>query len=169
MRRTQRGNNNPYCLDDETSWLDWRLLERHADVHRFVQRLIAARLGTRTEHGLSLNQLLREAGITWHGLRLGAPDWSRDSHSLAAAIRQRSLDLVYHFMLNAWWQELEFELPEPPPGSRGGWRRWLDTGLPAPDDVRPLAEAPPVAARSYRLAPRSLAFLVAVTVPASGA
>jgi len=44
MRRSQGGNNNAYCIDDETTWLDWRLLERHADVHTFVKRLVGARL-----------------------------------------------------------------------------------------------------------------------------
>ena len=37
VRRTQRGNNNAYCQDNEISWFDWTLLERHADIHRFVQ------------------------------------------------------------------------------------------------------------------------------------
>ena len=36
VRRTQRGNNNAYCQDNELSWFDWGQLERHADVHRFV-------------------------------------------------------------------------------------------------------------------------------------
>jgi glycogen operon protein len=44
VRRTQRGNNNAYCLDDETSWFDWALLARHADVHRFVTLLNARRV-----------------------------------------------------------------------------------------------------------------------------
>ena len=43
VRRTQQGNNNAYCQDNEISWFDWRLLERHADVHRFVKQLIAFR------------------------------------------------------------------------------------------------------------------------------
>src|SRR6185369_17405212 len=44
VRRTQRGNNNAFCHDDETSWFDWTLLERHAAVHRFVKRLVSHRL-----------------------------------------------------------------------------------------------------------------------------
>jgi len=163
VRRTQHGNNNAYCLDDETSWLDWSLLERHADVHRFVKQLIAVRLAARPERGLSLNQLLRESRITWHGVRIGAPDWSETSHSLAASVHPYRGDVVFHVMINAWWQELEFELPAPPPGSRSGWRRWVDTALPAPDDAHPLGEGPPVEAPSYRLTPRSLAALVAST------
>jgi hypothetical protein len=44
MRRSQGGNNNAYCLDNETTWLDWRLLERHAGLHGFVKGLAGARL-----------------------------------------------------------------------------------------------------------------------------
>ncbi|MFN2186112.1 MAG: glycogen debranching protein GlgX, partial [Anaerolineae bacterium] len=45
VRRTQRGNNNAYCQDNEISWFDWTLLEKHADLHRFVQHLVRFRLG----------------------------------------------------------------------------------------------------------------------------
>ncbi len=44
VRRTQRGNNNAYCQDNETSWFDWTLISKHADMHRFVTLLIARRL-----------------------------------------------------------------------------------------------------------------------------
>ena len=67
VRRTQRGNNNAYCQDNETSWFDWTLLARHADVHRFVKLLIARRLMRDVEHErrrVSLNQLLRDVPNT---------------------------------------------------------------------------------------------------------
>ena len=44
VRRTQQGNNNAYCQDDEANWFDWSLLVKHADVHRFAKLLIARRL-----------------------------------------------------------------------------------------------------------------------------
>jgi isoamylase len=44
VRRTQHGNNNAYCQDNETSWFDWTLISKHADVHRFAKLLIARRL-----------------------------------------------------------------------------------------------------------------------------
>ena len=50
VRRTQRGNNNAYCQDNETSWFDWKLLEKHADVLRFVTLLNARRVFTDVEH-----------------------------------------------------------------------------------------------------------------------
>ena len=43
VRRTQHGNNNAYCHDDEANWFDWTLLEKHAEVHRFAKLLIARR------------------------------------------------------------------------------------------------------------------------------
>ena len=50
VRHTQHGNNNAYCQDNELSWFDWTLVEKHADVHRFVKLLIARRLLRDGEH-----------------------------------------------------------------------------------------------------------------------
>src|SRR5262249_35518222 len=50
MRRTQRGNNNAYCQDNEISWLDWTLLEKHAGVHRFVSMVNARRVHRDPRH-----------------------------------------------------------------------------------------------------------------------
>jgi isoamylase len=90
VRRTQNGNNNAYCQDNETSWFDWTLVAKHADVHRFVKLISAHRLmrdfGPELQ-GVSLNQLLRTADRAWHGVKLGKPDWSVSSHSLASACR----------------------------------------------------------------------------------
>src|SRR6266478_2694954 len=64
VRRTQRGNNNAYCQDNETSWFDWSLLSKHADVHRFTKLLIERRLSRGLEddsQGEALNQWLRES------------------------------------------------------------------------------------------------------------
>src|SRR6185436_18847605 len=43
VRRSQGGNNNAYCQNSETSWFDWTLLEKRADLHRFVASLISCR------------------------------------------------------------------------------------------------------------------------------
>jgi len=42
--RTQRGNNNAYCQDNEIGWLDWQLMNQHADLYRFVRLLIQRRV-----------------------------------------------------------------------------------------------------------------------------
>jgi isoamylase len=91
VRRTQRGNNNGYCQDNEISWFDWSLLEKHADIHRFFKTLIEIRR-RRTETilpGLTLNQLLAQARIECHGVRLNQPDWS-DHLTAWQSLRQLS-------------------------------------------------------------------------------
>ena len=71
VRRSQRGNNNAYCQDNDTSWLDWTLLSKHADVHRFVKLLIERRVIRDVEHEhrrASLTQVLRESKHALHGV-----------------------------------------------------------------------------------------------------
>lgn len=163
VRRTQGGNNNAYCQDNETSWFDWKLVERHADIHRFVRLLITARLMWHTSWkyaDLTLNQLLRQARLEWHGVRLGQPDWGDDSHSIAFTARSRSGGIAFHFMINAYSEQLTFELPPPPGLSGNGWRRWLDTSYASPDDIVPWDEAPLFEGPTYELPPYSLAALL---------
>jgi glycogen operon protein len=161
VRRTQGGNNNAYCQDSEISWFDWTLVAKHADVHRFVKLLIAHRLmrnfGPKLQ-GVSLNQLLRTADRAWHGVRLGAPDWSVTSHSLASSVSRRDKNLRFYLILNAYWEPLEFELP----ATDGNlWHRWIDTGLDSPDDIAEWPNAPAVAGQIYHAAPRSVVALYA--------
>ena len=89
VRRTQLGNNNAYCQNNETSWFDWTLLAKHADVHRFVTLLNARRVLRDPEperRRVSLNQLLRGVNLAWHGVKLNQPDWSECSHSIAFTV-----------------------------------------------------------------------------------
>ena len=114
VRRTQHGNNNAYCQDNETSWFDWTLVAKHADVHRFVTLLNARRLLRDVEHErqrVSLNQLLRAANKAWHGVTLNQPDWRACSHSIAFTASIREEQLLFHLILNAYWEPLDFELP----------------------------------------------------------
>ena len=163
MRRTQRGNNNAYCHDDETNWLDWARLDKHADVHRFVEMLITRRglRGIEHEHQrLSLNQLLRQSSHAWHGVRLHQPDWSSHSHAVAFSAELRRERLGLHLIFNAYWEPLEFELPGTDRRGQDGWRRWIDTALDAPEDITDWQSAPPVGEASYRALPRSVVALV---------
>jgi glycogen operon protein len=168
MRRTQRGNNNAYCLDDDTTWLDWSLLDRHDDLRRFVRLLIRHRLRRDTsqpEWAMTLNQVLRRGTITWHGVRLNQPDWSSTSHTLAATVRSASGRDLWYFVLNAWSEPLTFALPS----VDGGWRRWIDTSRQAPDDICDWDAAPPHQTHTYDVAPRSLVMLIAAVPPSDQA
>ncbi|MBU6178491.1 MAG: glycogen debranching protein GlgX [Verrucomicrobia bacterium] len=163
MRRSQGGNNNAYCQDDETSWLDWSLLERHAGLHRFV-KLLAARRQLRDlgREGQCLGELIREADIVWHGVRCGQPDWSDDSHSLSFTAEVRKERMRFHYLMNAWHGPIEFELPC---GPGGVWHRWIDTSLPSPQDIVPWREAPPHEGGTYRLEGHSVAALYSMIEP----
>jgi glycogen operon protein len=164
VRRSQGGNNNAYCQDNETSWFDWDLLERHADVRRFVRLLIACRLQpdlALTDPAMTLNQLLGQARLEWHGVSLGKPDWGEDSHSLALTAWTLSRRVAFHLMINAWREPLAFELPPAPDLPGGRWRRWLDTSLLSPADIVPLDEAPEVGNGTYELQSHSVAVVFA--------
>jgi isoamylase len=167
VRRTQHGNNNAYCQDNEISWFDWTLLERHRDLHRFVKTLVRQRVMLGNEpgvEGLSLNQILREAEIRPHGVRLNAPDLSPESHSLAVTFRGARIAALFHVMFNAYWEPLSFELPPLTPGVHEGWRRWIDTYRDTPDDVihdEPLA--PSVDGPRYTVQARSVVVLFAMS------
>jgi isoamylase len=160
VRRTQHGNNNAYCQDNETSWLDWTFVDKHADVLRFVKLLCMGRLLGDAEveqRHASLNQVLRMANRTWHGVRLGQPDWSVSSHSIALLVEARDEHLSLYLILNAYWEPLEFELPVL--NNRGPWRRWIDTSLESGDDIVEFQSAPLVAGQLYRAGPRSVVVL----------
>ena len=106
-RRSQHGNNNAYCQDNETSWFDWTLVTKHAELHRFVKLLIARRLLRDVEHErerVSLNQLIRRAGKGWHGVKLGQPDWGDHSHSIALTAEIRRMGLTFHLIANSYWE-----------------------------------------------------------------
>jgi len=162
MRRTQGGNNNAYCYDNANNWMDWGLLEKHADVHRFVKLLIARRLlrdAEAEQQRKSLDQLLREARKAWHGVRVEQPDWSDWSHSLALGAELRKQRLLFHLMTNAYWKALDFELP--PTDDRGGdpWHCWINTALKSPLDIVEWQKAPAISDDKYRVEARSVVML----------
>jgi len=162
VRRTQFGNNNAYCFDNEATWLDWTLIEKHADVHRFVTLINARRVLRDVEQErsrISLNQLIKQARQSWHGVRLGQPDWAYDSHSIALYGELPNESLQVYVIMNAYWGPLNFELP--PLSDTRRWRRWVDTFQTSPDDIVPWQNAPSVSCSKYEVGPRSLVVLFA--------
>ena len=162
VRRTQLGNNNDYCHDNELNWLDWSLLDKHADVHRFVTLLIARRSLRSLEaerERKSLVQLIKGARRAWHGVRIDHPDWNGSSHSFAFGAEVKSDKLLLHWIMNAYWEPLEFELPSLDGRGGGPWRRWIDTALEAPLDIVDWQAATAKSGRTYRVEARSVVVL----------
>jgi isoamylase len=168
VRRTQRGNNNAYCQDNEISWFDEGLLKKHADIHRFVRMMLAFRARREVvieNPHLTLSALLRQARIEWHGVVLNRPDWSEDSHSIALTVSSLNGRFTLHVMLNAYWETLSFELF--PIETRDGrrWRRWIDTARLSPDDICAWEDAEVVPQSKYAVAPRSIVILLDIARP----
>ena len=162
MRRTQQGNNNAYCQDSEISWLDWRLLEPHADIHRFVKALCTFRQQrdvVAEAETLTLNELLQRAQIEWHGVALNGPDWSESSRSLAFTLQSLRWRFLLHVMLSAYWEPLAFEVPPVPGDSTESWRCCVDTARPSPHDINRWETATAVPASTYLVQPRSIVVL----------
>jgi isoamylase len=168
VRRTQQGNNNAYCQDNEISWFDWSLLKKHGDVQRFLRLLIGRRLLRDLApemQRLTLVELLRQAQKEWHGVKLHQPDWGPDSHSLAFSLDLPNENLHYFNIFNAYRESLDFELPRLNSGEYDPWRRWIDTSLDSPQDISAWHSATPVPGYTYRASPRSVVVLWAQITP----
>jgi isoamylase len=153
MRRTQRGNNNPWCQNNEVSWYDWTLLDRHADIHRFCRELIAFRLRhpafLRPEfYGGKDSSHNRMPDIAWLTDSAQPADWAPERRSLAILIDGNKAetdadrdDNDILIMVNATEAAVRFTLPPIPPGKEG-WHQAIDTALAPPHDIAaPGAEA----------------------------
>jgi glycogen operon protein len=161
-RRSQAGNNNAYCQDNEISWFDWTLVQKHADVHRFMTLLNERRLLRDAEYErqrVTLDELLQQASKAWHGVKLGQPDWSEHSHSLAFEAVLRREGLRIYLILNAFWEPLDFELPPAGEGGTGAWRRWIDTALESPEDIVPWQMASVLPGSTYQAAAHTVVVL----------
>ena len=161
--RTQRGNNNAYCQDNEISWLDWRMTESHAGLLRFFQLMIAFRKRCPLLRRESF-EMNGEGGfhISWHGTKRMQPDWGHESRTVAMQLTQLhddgSRDDV-HFIANAYSGDLDFELPQI---GHHEWFRLVDTALPSPQDIAEEGlEFPLLSQESYKVQARSVAIFVA--------
>ncbi len=153
--RTQDGNNNAWCQDNATSWIDWALTEKNADFLRFVREMIWLR---KRHPALRRRTFLRGTGpagdqtpdIVWHGVRPNRPDFSANSRALAFVLNgartEREPDCDFYVACNAYDQPLRFRVPPAPSG--WPWRRIVDTALASPLDIVNLEDAPVVKANA---------------------
>jgi len=172
--RTQKGNNNAYCQDNETSWFDWALAVKNSDLVRFVRRLIALRLSHPafrrpeffTGKDANYNTL---PDIAWYAPDGTEPAWDSMASAIAARLDGSKADIVadrddndFFLMLNATPEAVDFTICPPQPG--WSWYRAIDTALDPPDDIAEHGCEPRVNhRRKYRLEPKSLALLLART------
>jgi len=139
--RTQNGNNNAWCQDNPTSWVDWSPKKRSIDFLRFTRMMIALRKAHVVLHRRTFFATDRAGlpAILWHGVQPLQPDFSFDSHAIAFALdgrrsdRPNVVDRDFYVALNAYKSPLDFTIPAAPSGRR--WRRVVDTALPSPEDI----------------------------------
>jgi isoamylase len=156
FRRTQGGNNNAYCQDNETSWHDWSCLEQHREIFRFTRGMIAFR---RAHPILSKEQFYTDAEIHWFGSQGGLPNWADPKEKQFACLIHEDEQSALHLMFNAGADAVDFGLPPALPGAR--WHLAVDTSGETPQDLfaageEPLWEDP----QTYHLSPRSSAILL---------
>ncbi len=144
--RTQRGNNNAYCQNNELNWNDYRLGERYGEVFRFTRTLVALRRShpvfTRPDFytGRDTSRSTR-ADIEWHSSDGRPLDWNVDRHCFAVyidgtevAVGGERMDDDFFIIFNAGKDDEIFTVPDPPTGL--WWMRVVDTAQPMPDDIR---------------------------------
>jgi isoamylase len=142
FRRTQHGNNNAYCQDNEISWYDWSLLRQHSQIQQFVKRMIALR---RTHPILSRERFYTDDDITWFGPNQRTPAWGdAQARALACLVHEGAGDALF-LMFNAGDQVVTFHTPVAP--DKGRWRLAADTSHDGPiesfvDSLQPYALEP---------------------------
>jgi glycogen operon protein len=157
FRRTQGGNNNAYCQDNETSWHDWRYLEQHREIFRFACGMIAFR---RAHPVLSKEQFYTDAEIDWFGPHGGLPDWADPKEKQFACLIHENKQSALCLMFNAGADAVDFGLPPVPPGAR--WHLAVDTSRESPQDIFTVGEETLWDDHhTYHLSPRSCVILLA--------
>ena len=143
MLRTQHGNNNGYCQDNDTCWMQWQPDAMGQEMFRFMKELIQYRkhLFQRPEQEsmpLSLTEILRHSEICWHGVNAAQPDFSPHSHAIAMSALSSETRLALYVLFNAYWEPLTFNLPSPKGSVATGAGSWI------PPCPRPRTSAPSV-------------------------
>jgi glycogen operon protein len=157
FRRTQGGNNNAYCQDNETSWVDWNKLEQHQEIYRFARGMIAFRSAHPV---LSKEQFYTDAEIHWFGPRGGLPNWTDPKEKQFGCLIQENEQNSLFLMFNAGTSVAGFKLPPLPHGFC--WHLAVDTSRLMPQDLLAAGEEALVDnSRAYRLEARSSAILLA--------
>jgi glycogen operon protein len=157
FRRTQRGNNNAWCQDNETGWYDWSLLERHHEIARFTRLMIALR---RAHPALSRECYYSEQDIRFFNTAGATPDWSDGSEKRLGIHIRLSGEPELCLLFNAGIEAAGFPLPVSPRDRC--WRLAADTARAPPQDICRPGEEPGLGNRhAYRLEPRTSAILVA--------
>jgi glycogen operon protein len=171
IARTQMGNNNAYCQDNEISWYDWSLLEKNQNLYRFVREIIAFRL---RHPGFMRPEFYSGRGgkynaipdIAWFDEAGEIPDWDKIDSCLALRIDGSKADILadrddndFFIMFNSSQKPVRFVIRDAPRGKY--WALVVDTALPSPEDILPPGrEKPFVTDNKYLVKDRSIVIFI---------
>jgi len=156
FRRTQRGNNNAYCQDNEVSWFDWSLLEKYQEIQRFTRGMIAFR---RAHPVLRREKFYTDADIKWFAPNGATPDWADQRQKSFACLILGQTEPDLFLLFNADTRPVDFSIPALPAGKI--WRLAVDTSRTSPDDLFDSGKEPSMQGQiGFRLEPRSSAILL---------
>ncbi|WP_053405728.1 glycogen debranching protein GlgX [Persicobacter sp. CCB-QB2] len=162
VRRTQQGNNNAYCQDNEIGWFDWNLKEVNQEIYDFTRHIIkfSQTLSLfRQEFVLHDQPTMEQAYNIWHGVKRNEPDWEDYVRTLSFELVDEAHGERLHVMMNFFWEPLTFEVPFHKKGK--AWFRVVDTALGLGKDIiDPRVNQEKIKALTYELLPRSIVILM---------
>ena len=132
VRRSQGGNNNTWCQNNILGWMHWAPDAEDLELKRFLQRLIQIRhqwadlFNPEVPHAEAKSPRFDQPGHLirqWHGPKLGQPDWASWSHTLAWSLNDRQRGPLIWCGMNAYYEDLSFEVPK----VNHGWRQVINT------------------------------------------
>lgn len=166
--QTQNGNNNPYCQDNETTWLNWKRMAKYQAFHEYVKKLIAFRKAHRVFHKEEPLRIMDYIGcgypdVSYHGEEAWRPVLENYSRHVAvmycgkyACDRKQNPDAFFYVAYNMHWEAHSFALPRLPKGMK--WQCCMDTadpegfvGIPVESDKAKKNQTVQVEARSVKI------------------
>lgn len=151
-RRTQKGNNNAYCQDNDISWFDWRLVEKNSDLVRFAAGLIRFRREQPTVRRKTFltgqpNDGRQLPDLSWYNPAGEPLDWGQSQLAMAAYVAAPSRvddpegvgrDVL--LLINSTGEPITFHLPEHGRGMH--WNLFVDTAAASPAEIYPELDGP---------------------------
>ncbi len=173
---SQSGNNNPYCQDNEITWLNWNQQKSNAEFYQFVKATIAFRKAHPVFHQvkplLGMDSLgCGQPDISCHGMKAWQPDFSDSCHQLSIMYcgeyghkKDGTRDEDFLLIYNMHWEPHSFALPKLPKGRR--WHLVVDTGRKESENFWENGNEPMLEEqRTYEAEPRSIVVLMGKTHP----
>lgn len=143
---SRKGNNNPYCQDNERNWFLWNHLEREQEFYRFFKLMIHFR---KTHSIFHRKDFLSPSDVQWHGREPFQPNWSQENRLVAYTLSDPIDNQSLYIAFNASFESVHLHLP--PPLSHHRWYRVVDTSLSSPEDFSEIPNKHPLIKSVYEL------------------